>query len=234
MARIVVFAPVPPSRSEAASAGAALVRLLKRSPLRRRHAIRSVWPVPEAVDALLRDAELPIYLLSDDPEDREIYLVAMDHPGLVILATLSQERVIDALVRAHDPIGSAARREAERLAPLVDGLDLEPAVPWCAQAVRRARGVVVHSDADRRYLEALGCKTPLFVAPPPLRRDSRGYVEAVEATLRLVLDPAEWTLARWTAALTAVGVTAAWLREGYGVRYVEALEEIRAARAGTE
>jgi hypothetical protein len=233
MARILVFAPVPPSRSSAAPGGAALVRLLKRSALRRRHTIRAVWPVPESVEAALRGVHLPVYFVADEPEDREIYEVAMEHPGLVVLQDLSLERLITALVRSRDPLGGAALREAERLAPLVDGLGLEPTVPWCAQAMRRARGVVVHSEDDRRYLEALGCKTPVFLAPPPEAGDPAGYARAVEATLRLVLDPVEWTLARWTHALAEAGITPAWLREGYGVRYVEALEEIRTSPAGT-
>jgi hypothetical protein len=233
MARILVFAPLPPSRSPAARAGAAMVKLLKRSSLRRRHAIRALWPVPESVEAALRGVDLPVYLVADEPDDRDIYEVAMEHPGLVVLQDRSLERLITALVRARDPLGGAALREAERLAPLVDGLGLEPALPWCAQAVRRARGVVVHTEEDRRYLEALGCKTPVFVAPPPDAGDPAGYERAVEATLRLVLDPVEWTLARWTIALADAGVTPAWLREGYGVRYVEALEEIRTSPAGT-
>jgi hypothetical protein len=234
MARIVVFAPVPPSRSERAAAGAALVKLLKRSSLRRRHDIVALWPVPESVQATLRDVDLAVYLLSDEPEDRDIYQVAMEHPGLVVLEDRSLERVIDALVRARDPLGTAASREAERLAPLVEGLDMEPALPSCAQAVRRARGVVVHAEEDRSYLEALGCKTPVFVLPGPDRGNPSGYADAVEATLRLVLDPVEWTLARWTAALADAGVTAAGLRDGYGVRYVEALEEIRTSPAGAD
>jgi hypothetical protein len=233
MARILVFAPVPPSRSPAAPGGAALVRLLKRSSLRRRHTIRAMWPVPESVEAALRGVHLPVYLLADEPDDRDIYEVAVEHPGLVVLQDLSLERLITALVRSRDPLGGAALREAERLAPLVDGLGLAPAVPWCAQAVRRARGVVVHTEEDRRYLETLGCKTPVFLASAPEAGDPTGYERAVEATLRLVLDPVEWTLSRWTHALADAGITPAGLRDGYGVRYVEALEEIRTSPAGT-
>jgi hypothetical protein len=232
MAKVVVFAPMPPSRSAVAPAGRALVKLLKRSRLRRRHTIRAMWPVPESVEAVLSGVNLAVYFLANDPEEREIYQLAMEHPGLVVLEDLSLDRVINVLVRARDPLGTSARREAERLAPRVEDLGLDPALPWCAQAVRQARGVVVHSEEDRRYLDALGCRTPVYVAPPPGAGDPSGYEAAVDATLRLVLDPAEWTLSRWTAALTDAGVGVDGLREGYGLRYAEALEEIRTSPAG--
>jgi hypothetical protein len=72
----------------------------------------------------------------------------------------------------------------------------------------------------------------VYVAPPPSAGEPAGYVEAVEATLRLVLDPAEWTLGRWATALAEAGVGGAGLLEGYGVRYAAALEEIRTSPAG--
>lgn len=232
MARIVVFAPLPPSRSPLARTARALVRLLKRS-LRGRHHVRGMWPVPERVEAVLATIDLPVYLLANAPEEREIYQVAMEHPGLVVLEDLSLERVIQVLARARDPIGFAARREAERLAEWVEGTRIDPDVPWSAQAVRRARGVVVHTGEHREALDAIGCRTPVFVALPPTAGDPGGYQEAVEATLRLVLDPAEWTLSRWTTALTEAGVNTEGLAEGYGVRYAAALEEIRTSPAGS-
>ncbi len=191
-----------------------------------------MWPVPESVEAMLGTVDLPVYFLANAPEEREIYQVAMEHPGLVVLEDLSLERVIQVLVRARDPIGFAGRREAERLATRLEGSGLDPDVPWSAQAVRRARGVVVHSDGHRAALERIGCRTPVFVASSPAAGDPTGYEEAVEGTLRLVLDPAEWTLSRWTAALTGAGVNTDGLREGYGVRYAAALEEIRTSPAG--
>jgi hypothetical protein len=154
----------------------------------------------------------------------------MEHPGLVVLEDRSLERVIQVLARARDPIGFAGRREAEELSERFP--DLDPDVPWSAQAVRRARGVVVHSEDHRRDLERIGCRTPVYVAPPPSAGDPAGYEEAVEATLRLVLDPAEWTLGRWASALAEAGVGGSGLQEGYGVRYAAALEEIRTSPAG--
>ena len=230
MARIVVFGPLPPSRSSMARPARALVRLLKRS-LRGRHHVRGMWPVPESVEAVLSTVDLPVYFLANVPEEREIYQVAMEHPGLIVLEDLSLERVIMMLVRARDPIGFAGRREAERLARRLEGR-VDPDVPWSAQAVRRARGVVVHTEEHRRALASIGCRTPVFLAPPPTAGDPAGYEDAVEATLRVVLDPAEWTLGRWTRALHEAGVTAEDLGRGYGVRYAEALEEIRTSPGG--
>ena len=229
MARIVVFGPLPPSRSSLARSAKALVRLLKRA-LRGRHHVRGMWPVPESVEVVLSTVDLPVYFMANAPEEREIYQVAMEHPGLVILADRSLERVIQVLARARDPIGFAGRREAERLAARFP--DLDPDVPWSAQAVRRARGTIVHTEEHRRDLERIGCRTPVYVAPPPSAGDPLGYVEAVEGTLRLVLDPAEWTLGRWASALAEAGVDSTDLREGYGVRYAAALEEIRTSPAG--
>ena len=40
--------------------------------------------------------------------------------------------------------------------------------PWCAHIARRARGIIVHSEFGRRYLEELGCRTPVFVVPHPV------------------------------------------------------------------
>src|SRR5439155_3296176 len=40
-------------------------------------------------------------------------------------------------------------------------------VPWCAQLVRRARAVIVHSRFAKSYLAGIGCLTPVLVAPHP-------------------------------------------------------------------
>ena len=41
-------------------------------------------------------------------------------------------------------------------------------MPWAGHVLRRSRGVIVHSDFCRRYIEELGSRTPVFVVPHPV------------------------------------------------------------------
>jgi hypothetical protein len=223
MARIAVLAPVPPSPSSIAPAAARVTRLLKRG-VRRPHRVRVVWPIPENVDAVLRVADLAVHVISPDREDGDGYRAAVEHPGLVVLAGLDLRPVIEELVRARDPVGRAALAEAEAAGAT------EPA--WFAHAARRARGVVVPDEAMIRRLRDAGSRTPAFVVP----FDERGagpLAEAVRSTLALVADPAETAIGRWAGALTDLGVGQEELAaEGYGLRYAEALDELRRSPAG--
>ncbi|MGH2660174.1 MAG: glycosyltransferase family 4 protein, partial [Actinomycetota bacterium] len=54
---------------------------------------------------------------------------------------------------------------------------------------------------------------------------ARGYEEAIDATLRLALDPGRRALARWAGALADLGVTDRHLDQGFGLSYSRALEE---------
>ncbi|HEX7248013.1 MAG TPA: glycosyltransferase, partial [Actinomycetota bacterium] len=85
------------------------------------------------------------------------------------------------LKAAGEPLGYMAAREAARLRQVVTDPDVirnEPLRdPWCAHIARRARGIIVHSDFGRRYLEGFGCRTPVFVVPHPV-------VEAPDAFAR--------------------------------------------------
>jgi hypothetical protein len=181
---LVVCSELPPARSGAAVAGDALVRLLRRSGYRR---IRADWPLLEAIEAHLAAADLPVYHLSNDLEEREIYELAISWPGLVILHDLAIDRLVLGLIRARDPLGVEGGREAlaaaSKVAPLVPEGPLS--VPWCAHLVRRARGVVVHSAFGARYLEAMGCRTPVFVAPHPRAADPWGTRRVRREALRL-------------------------------------------------
>ena len=218
MARLTVLAPLPPSRSSAAPAGAALVRLLRRS--RPRHRVRALWPVPEHLEIVLAGTDLPVYLVSPDLEDGDVYRAATTHPGLVVLVGRRRSRV--GRHQGRDRAGRVAVREAES----ADGA-------WFAHVARRARGLVVSSEAERARLMEIGCRTPTFVASLD-DRGSRVVDQAVTSTLALINDPAERTLGRWASALRDSGVGPEELvAEGYGVRYVEALDEIRRSPAGT-
>jgi hypothetical protein len=98
---------------------------------------------------------------------------------------------------------------------------------------RRARGLVVPWGEERARLLEIGCRTPALVAS----LDDRGAVavdRAVTSTLALINDPAERTLGRWASALRDSGVGPEELvAEGYGLRHVAALDEIRRSPAGT-
>lgn len=62
---------------------------------------------------------------------------------------------------------------------------------------------------------------------------ARGYADAIDATLRLALDPGRRALARWAGGLADLGITDRHLDEGYGLSYARALGELTpSARAG--
>jgi glycosyltransferase involved in cell wall biosynthesis len=89
-----------------------------------------------------------------------------------------------------DRLGFVAMREAlearERMT-LPEALANRPLrIPWIAAVARRARGIVVHADFCRRYLEELGCRTPVFVVPhPPVeRRDAIDAARPIGERLR--------------------------------------------------
>ena len=168
MADIVILSPLPPVRSDAAMAGAALVRVLRKS-----HVVRASWPIPETIEAFVADSDLPVYHLSNDPGDREIYEMALEWPGLVVLHDLVLDHLIRGLLRSREPAGIETAREVVAASdrPGVATFPEPLATPWCALVARRARGLVVHSSFAARYLEALGVRTPILVAPPPALAD---------------------------------------------------------------
>lgn len=181
---LVVCSELPPARSGAAAGGEALVRLLRRAGYRR---TRADWPLPEAIEAHLAAADLAVYHVSNDLDDREIYELAISWPGLVILPDLALDRLVLGLIRARDPLGVEGGREALAAASNVSTLAPQSplSVPWCAHLVRRARGVVVHSAFAARYLEAMGCRTPVFVAPHPGAADPAGIRQVRREALRI-------------------------------------------------
>jgi hypothetical protein len=218
MARLAVIGPLPPSGSPAAPAGASLGRSLRRSG----HRVRGLWPVPDDMEAALLRTDLAVYLVSADPADREGYRAAVEHPGLVVLPDPGLEPVVRALVRSRDPAGRAALREAETAGG--------GGVAWSAHLVRRARGVVVADDVVAGAIRRLGSRTPIFPGWPG---DPGVLSAAVDRTLRLLRDPAEWAVRRWAAALVDCGVgTEELAAEGYGLRYADALDELGRSPAG--
>ncbi|MGH2663069.1 MAG: glycosyltransferase family 4 protein [Actinomycetota bacterium] len=169
--RIAFLSPLPPARTGIATYSEAVLRGLRAR--RFPHELVSPWPLPPRVDELVGGAALPVYHLGNNVEFHgEIYRLAVRRPGLVVLHDLALDDLARAFLNAGDPLGTRTEAEAdaarERLLearPEVHG-PLE--VPWCAYVVRRARGVVVHSKFGRRYLDALGTRTPVYVVPHPV------------------------------------------------------------------
>jgi glycosyltransferase involved in cell wall biosynthesis len=170
MASITWLSPLPPARTGVATYSAAVLSGLRSTRALAGHHITSPWPLPGTVFDLVRVTDLPVYHVGNNADfHADIYRLALRHPGLVVLHDLALDDLARAFIASGDPVGVRAEVEAEsarerlvRARPDITG-PLE--VPWCAHLVRRARGIVVHSEFGREYLNAFGCRTPVFVVP---------------------------------------------------------------------
>jgi glycosyltransferase involved in cell wall biosynthesis len=71
--------------------------------------------------------------------------------------------------------------DARRRVRSPDALRNEPLrTPWAASVARRARGIVVHANFCARYLQEIGCRTPIFVVPHPPVKDDAALARAAE------------------------------------------------------
>jgi glycosyltransferase involved in cell wall biosynthesis len=152
---------------------------------------------------------------------RDLYRYACHAPGLIVLHDLALDDFVRGLRGVGDPLGFVAEREAERLVARMrsdDAVRNEPLRrPWAAHVLRRSRGVIVHSEFCRRYIEEMGSKTPVFVVPHPVvesdadmeraRRHARPLRAPLEArgARRVVVAPGDLNEAkRLDAVLAAV------------------------------
>jgi glycosyltransferase involved in cell wall biosynthesis len=174
--RVAFVSPLPPARSGIATYSAAVLRSLEASGYRARRDIRAIWPVEPKHDLELRSFQLGVFQIANHIDfHRDIYRLASVHAGLVVLHDLGLDEFVRDLIARGDPLGYRATEEASRLSGqlnLPEARIHEPlSRPWCAHIARHARGIVVHSNFCRRYLEDFGCKTPVFVVPhPPVER----------------------------------------------------------------
>lgn len=171
MASIAYVSPMPPARTGIAGYSSALVPRL-RAVVGDRHTIKTVWPLARDAYPDIAPGDLPVYHIGNNLKfHREIYSLAIRRPGVVVLHDLALDDLVAGLREVQDPLSLRARREArmaaERLAESELELDGPLVVPSCAHLVRRARGIIVHSQFGRRYLKAFGCLTPTYVAPHP-------------------------------------------------------------------
>lgn len=170
--RLAFLSPLPPARTGVATYARSVLDGLRRLGFMDRHDVDVIWPIEPKHEGLVPWYALGVYHLGNNIEfHRDIYRFACRAPGLVVLHDLALDDFVRGMKGAGDPLGFVAEREAMRLRARLTSADVlrsEPlSVPWCGHVVRRARGIVVHSDFCKRYLAELGCKTPVFVVPHP-------------------------------------------------------------------
>ena len=180
----VIFAgPLPPAPTGIATYDRAVLDGLDRIGFADRLRMDVVWPVHTLDAGRFQGYHLGVFQLGNNVEFHlEIYRAVYLTSALVVLHDLALDDFVRGLKAAGDPLGYMAAREAARLRGTIDDPDAvrsEPLrEPWCAHVVRRARGVIVHSDFGRRYLESFGCRTPVFVVPHPVMEAPRAFERA--------------------------------------------------------
>lgn len=175
--------PLPPAPTGIATYDRAVLDGLDRIGFTERRRIDVLWPIGPKDAARVPGYHLGVFQLGNNVEFHlEIYRAAFLTNALVVLHDLALDDFVRGLKAAGDPLGYMAAREAARLRPTLGDPDVlrnEPLrEPWCAHVVRRARGVIVHSDFGRRYVEAFGCRTPVFVVPHPVIEGSDAVADA--------------------------------------------------------
>jgi glycosyltransferase involved in cell wall biosynthesis len=171
--RIAWLSPLPPARTGIATYSKAVLDGLDRIGFPERHEIEAIWPAARRYEAALPWYAMCVYHLGNNVEfHRDIYRDAIRVPGLVVLHDLALDDFVKGMVALGDQVGRQSAREAVRNKDRIRSQDLvgsEPLrVPWAAHVARRARGIVVHSEFGRRYLQEMGSKTPVFVVPHPV------------------------------------------------------------------
>ena len=170
----LVFAgPLPPAPTGIATYDRAVLDGLARIGFMDRYRMDVLWPIEPKHATLLPGYRLGIFQLGNNVEFHlAIYRAAFLTPALVVLHDLALDDFVNGLKTAGEPLGFMAAREAALLRGRLSSQDIvrnEPLrEPWCAHVVRRARGVIVHSGFGKRYLEEMGCRTPVFVVPHPV------------------------------------------------------------------
>jgi len=217
----VIFAgPLPPAGTGVATYDRAVLDGLGRAGLPERVRFDAVWPVGSQDAGRFPGYHLGVFQLGNNVDFHlEIYRAAFLTHALVVLHDLALDDFVRGLIAAGDPLGYMAAREAARLRGTTDDPDVIGNAPlrepWCAHVVRRARGVIVHSDFGRRYLEGFGCRTPVFVVPHPVIEapDAFGKAAARGRELRaslhdppfLVVAPGDMSEAKRLEAVARAG-----------------------------
>ena len=187
--------PVPPTKSGIATYDRAVLDGLARIGFTDELPIDVVWPLQQRHVTEVPAYELAVYQMGNNVEFHlDIYRMAWFVPGLVVLHDLALDDFVRGLQAANDPLSLVAVREANEARRYLRSTEArrnEPLrTPWAAAIARRARGIVVHADFGRRYLEEMGCLTPVFVVPhPPVEaQESIAGAEARGRALRAKIE----------------------------------------------
>jgi glycosyltransferase involved in cell wall biosynthesis len=168
--------PIPPAATGIASYDRAVLDGLRRIGFLERHRTDVVWPVRARHRRAIGSYDIAIYQIGNNVTfHRDAYHLAFAAPGLVVLHELATDGLVRGLEALGDPLGLDAAREAAALRYRATDSDIarhEPLrVVWCAAVARAARGIVVHSEFCKRYLETAGVRTPIFTVPHPVVED---------------------------------------------------------------
>lgn len=188
--RVASLGPLPPTQSGIATYHRAVLNGLSRIGFTQEMAIDPIWPVEERHLGEVPAYGVGIYHLGNNVEFHlPIYRMVWQAPGLVVLHDLALDDFVRGLQSENDPLGFVAVREALEARDLLRSAEArrnEPLrTPWAAAVARRARGIIVHADFCRRYLEEFGCKTPIFVVPHPPVETPEAIAGSVERGRRI-------------------------------------------------
>src|SRR6185369_9962120 len=188
--RVASLGPLPPAPTGIATYHRAVLDGLARIGFTERLPVDPVWPVRDADFATVPSYRLGISHLGNNADFHlPIYRMVWEAPGLIVLHDLSLDDFVRGLMTSGDKLGFVAMREAldaREGMSLPEALANKPLrIPWIAAVARRARGIVVHADFCRRYLEDLGCRTPVFVVPHPAVESPQALAAAEPAGRRL-------------------------------------------------
>ena len=188
--RVASLGPLPPAPTGIATYHRAVLDGLARIGFTELLPVDPVWPVRDADFATVPAYRLGIYHLGNNADFHlPIYRMVWEAPGLIVLHDLSLDDFVRGLMTSGDKLGFVAMREAldaREGMSLPEALANKPLrIPWIAAVARRARGIVVHADFCKRYLEDMGCRTPVFVVPHPAVESPQALAAAEPAGRRL-------------------------------------------------
>ena len=188
--KVASLGPMPPAPTGIATYHQAVLDGLERIGFTRSLPVEPVWPVRDQDFATLPGYRMRIYQLGNNADFHlPIYRMVWQAPGLVVLHDLAFDDFVRGLQTSGDRLGFVAIREAleaRELVTLPDARANPPLrIPWVAAAARRARGIVVHAEFCRRYLEQIGCRTPIFVIPHPPVESAAAIAGAAPTGARL-------------------------------------------------